>query len=68
MDRPECNEEKGLDWRGSALECRFNFAFLPSASIKACARHASRADTANIFLRRWDGRVEFIAHEDEQQT
>lgn len=66
MDRPECNEEKGLDWRGSALECRFNFAFLPSAWIKACAR---LADTANISLRRrWDGRVKFIAHEDEQQT
>lgn len=38
MNRAECNEEKGLDWRGSADECRFNFAFHPSTWIKTRAR------------------------------
>lgn len=66
MDRPECNEEKGLDWRGSAPECRFNFAFLPSAWIKARARPSRR----QIFPRDVAGKAagNFIAHEDEQQT
>lgn len=58
MDRPECNEEKGLDWRGSAPECCFNFAFLPSAWIKARAQPTEQ--TANISLRRrWKGSGKF---------
>jgi len=58
MDRPECHEEKGLDWRGSAPECRFNFAFLPSAWIKANIRLAEQ--TANISSqRRWKGSGKF---------
>lgn len=57
MDCAECNEEKGLDCRGSASECRFNFAFLPSAWIKARARLTEQM--ANIFLCRWKGSEKF---------
>lgn len=65
MDRAECNEEKGLDWRGSADECRFNFAFHSSAWIKTRARLVEQqilsCDVGKIARN-------FIAHEEEQQN
>lgn len=50
---------KKRDWTGgSAFKCCFNFAFLPSAWIKARAWPADQ--TANISLRRrWEGSGKF---------
>ena len=64
MDCPECNEEKELDCCGSASECRFNFAFLPSVWIKARARLTER--TANICDIDEKATRSFIAHKDER--
>jgi len=62
MDCPECNEEKELDCCGSASECRFNFAFLPSVWIKARARLTER--TANICDIGEKAARSFIAHKE----
>lgn len=66
MDRPECNEGKGLD---RIPECRFNFAFLLSAcvkSVRATSRAGGKYFPATIGEKGVPGN--FIAREDEQQT